>query len=180
MFVPILLTLLGIVAACVLYVALKPGAFRIERTAVIPAAKPAVFDEIHTLARWEAWSPWAQLDPNMEQSYSGPAAGVGASQSWKGNKQVGEGRLTITDSQPCDYIRMTLEFVQPFQVTNQTEFIFESVADGTQVTWRMTGVNGFLGKVFDLLMNMDKMCGNDFEKGFANLRKVLEAKRAAA
>jgi hypothetical protein len=43
----------------------------------------------------------------------------------------------------------------------------------------MTGRNNFMGKAFGLIMNFDKMCGGDFEKGLANLKSVTEAVTAA-
>ena len=39
----------------------------------------------------------------------------------------------------------------------------------------MDGHNGFLGKLFHLVMNMDKMAGGDFERGRAALKSVAEA-----
>jgi hypothetical protein len=39
----------------------------------------------------------------------------------------------------------------------------------------MDGHNGLLGKLFHLVMNMDKMVGGDFERGLAALKSVAEA-----
>jgi hypothetical protein len=38
----------------------------------------------------------------------------------------------------------------------------------------MSGHNNFIGKVFGLVMNMDKMVGTKYEEGFANLKRVVE------
>jgi hypothetical protein len=43
----------------------------------------------------------------------------------------------------------------------------------------MDGHNGFLGKLFHLVMNMDKMVGGDFERGLAALKSVAEAVRGS-
>jgi hypothetical protein len=37
------------------------------------------FAQVNDLRNWEAWSPWAKLDPAAKQTYAGPTAGVGAS-----------------------------------------------------------------------------------------------------
>ena len=38
----------------------------------------------------------------------------------------------------------------------------------------MLGRNNFMGKVFGLMMDMDKLIGKDFEKGLAKLKTVAE------
>ena len=40
----------------------------------------------------------------------------------------------------------------------------------TTVTWRLEGKNGFVGKAFSLVMDMDEMVGSQFEKGLAKLK----------
>jgi len=52
---------------------------------------------------------------------------------------------------------------------------FDAIAEGTRVTWAMDGHNGFMGKAFSLLMNMDKTVGGDFERGLGALKAVAEA-----
>lgn len=37
----------------------------------------------------------------------------------------------------------------------------------------MSGKNGFMGKAFGLFVNCDKMVGEKFEEGFANLKRVV-------
>ena len=48
-------------------------------------------------------------------------------------------------------------------------------ADGTVVRWSVTGENGFMGKLFGVLMNMDAMVGGEFEKGLGKLKAIAEA-----
>jgi hypothetical protein len=47
-------------------------------------------------------------DPAMRKTYEGAPAGTGAIYSWAGNKGVGEGRSTITESRPNELIRIRL------------------------------------------------------------------------
>lgn len=54
----------------------------------------------------------------MKQKYQGAPAGTGAVYTWTGNKEVGEGRMTIIESRPNDLIRINLEFFRPFAATN--------------------------------------------------------------
>ena len=111
----------------------------------------------------------------MKKTYDGASAGTGAIYSWSGNDQVGEGRMTLTESRPSDLIRIKLEFIKPFAATNTTEFSFKPEGNQTVVTWSVFGENNFMAKAFGLLMNMDKMVAGDFEKGLAQLKSVMEA-----
>ena len=111
----------------------------------------------------------------MKQAYEGAPAGTGAIYTWSGNNEVGEGRMTITESRPSDLIRIKLEFFKPFAATNTAEFTFKPEGNQTAVTWSMTGNNNFMAKAVHLLMNMDKMVGGQFEKGLAQMGSVVEA-----
>ena len=61
-----------------------------------------------------------------EGDFRRPVAGTGAIFKWAGNKEVGEGSMTITESRPSDLIRIKLEFLRPFEATNSAEFTFKS------------------------------------------------------
>ena len=95
--------------------------------------------------------------------------------TWAGNNEVGEGRMTITESRPNDLIRVKLEFFKPFSGNSLAEFNFKPEGNQTVVTWSMTGQNNFMAKAIHLFMNMDKMIGGQFEKGLAQMKSVAEA-----
>ena len=82
---------LMVVIFCVI-VALQPSHYHIERAATVNAPAAIVFNQVNDFHKWDAWSPWAKLDPNIKTSYEGAPAGAGAMYSWTGNSQVGEGR----------------------------------------------------------------------------------------
>ncbi len=164
---------LAIVAFCVV-VAIQPEDFKIERSATINAAPDKVFEQVNDFHKWEAWSPWAKLDPAMKTAYAGPASGVGSSYSWVGNNDVGEGKMTVTQSHPNEHIAIELEFIKPFAAKNLTEFVLKPEGSATKVTWTMAGKNNFVMKAFSLVMNMDKLVGADFEKGLEQMKNVVE------
>src|ERR1041385_5704058 len=93
----IVVIVLIIVIFCVV-VAIQPAHYQVERTATINAPAPVVFAQVNDFHKWQAWSPWAKMDPNMKTTYSGAPAGNGAVYSWAGNSDVGEGGMTITES----------------------------------------------------------------------------------
>ena len=175
----ILLVLAVIGFVVVLLVARQPSEFRIERTTVIDAPASAVFAQVNDFHRWGAWNPWGKLDPEMKQTYDGAPGGVGAAYAWVGNRQVGEGRMTITESRPKAQaprkVVMRLEFLKPFANTATAEFTFKPQGNHTAVTWSMTGTNNFMAKAIHLVMNMDRMIGGQFDRGLADMKAAVEA-----
>jgi hypothetical protein len=168
----------GIAVALVLLivvVATRSPDFRISRSGTISAPAAVVFDQVNDLHKWEAWSPWAKLDPKAKSTYEGPANGVGAAFTWSGNNQVGEGKMTIIESRPSELVRFNLQFFRPMKATNIAEFTFKPESGRTSVTWTMTGKNNFAGKAFSLFVNCDKMVGGQFEKGLADMKLAAEA-----
>ena len=167
-------TLAVVIVIFLVIVAMQPADYRVVRTASIAAPPDKVFTQVNDFHKWEAWSPWAKIDPAAKFNYDGPQAGVGAVFAWAGNKEVGEGRMTLTESHPSDLIRIKLEFIKPFPSTCLTEFTFKPEGKDTVVTWAMSGTKNFMSKAVCMFMNMDKMVGGDFEKGLASMKSVSE------
>src|SRR5437588_7392560 len=99
-----LVAIVLIITVFCVVVAMQSAHYTVERSATINAPAPVVFAQVNDFHKWEAWSPWAKMDPNMKTTYSGPPSGNGAAYSWAGNNDVGEGRMTITESRPSDLI----------------------------------------------------------------------------
>lgn len=174
MFLFTLLVLAVLVAVFMTVAARQPDAFRVSRSAVFPAAPSVIFPYVNDLHKWEAWSPWARLDPNADTTFEGPSAGPGAVMRWAGNKNIGEGSMTLIESRANERVRFRLDFLKPFKGTNTSEFEFRPQGDRTHVTWSMSGENNFLAKVISLFIDCEKMVGGQFDQGFANLKEVLE------
>lgn len=176
----ILIALIVVVAILALFagiVAMQPADFRIVRSATISAPPSEVFPKVNDFHQWEAWSPWAKLDPEAKNTFEGPAAGTGSIFKWSGNDKVGEGMMTVLESRPDELIKIKLEFIRPFPDTSITEFTFKPEGNQTMVTWSMAGTKNFMSKAVCMFMNMDKMVGGDFEKGLANMKTVVEGKK---
>ena len=169
-----LIVIVVVVLAFVVVVALRPADFRVTRSAIIAAPPDAVFAQVNNLHNWTEWSPWAKLDPDVKNTFEGPASGVGATFAWAGNNRVGEGRMAITESKPNESIQMKLEFLKPIQAVNIMEFTLKPDGDRTVVTWSMFGKNNFMSKAVSLFMNYDQLIGEQFQKGMTNLNSVLQ------
>lgn len=176
MFIKILIGLAVIVAIFCAVVATRPNEFRVTRSATMQAAPATIFPHVNDLHKWQAWSPWAKLDPNSKETFSGPESGVGSSLAWAGNKDVGEGNMTIIGNKPNEQVLIDLKFIKPFEGSNLVEFTFAPKGNETVVTWSMAGKSNFIFKAMGLFMDCDKMCGDQFEQGLASLKKIVETK----
>ncbi|GCD92305.1 SRPBCC family protein [Nocardioides sp. LS1] len=149
--------------------------FEISRSATIEADPGRVHALVNDFHEWTAWSPWEDVDPALERTYSGPASGTGAHYAWSGNRRAGQGNMEITSSVP-ERIGIRLAFLKPWKATNDVTFTFvpSAAGTGTDVTWTMTGEHKGFGVVIGKLFNMDKLVGKDFEKGLARLKVAAE------
>jgi hypothetical protein len=147
--------------------------FEVSRSTTIAAEPATVHGKINDFREWTAWSPWEDVDPNLQRTYTGPDEGVGAHYAWQGNRQAGQGSMEIVSSTP-EAIGIKLSFLKPWKATNDVLFTLAPSGSGTHVTWRMTGENRGLGKLFSKVVSMDKLLGKDFEKGLARLKAVSE------
>ena len=163
-----------VVAAVLIFAATRPDAFRVERVASIKAPPEKIFTLINDLHGWAAWSPYEKKDPAMKRTFSGAANGKGAVYEWDGNKNVGRGRMEITDAAMPAKIVIKLDFFEPFEGHNTAEFTMEGKGDVTNVTWAMYGPANFISKLMGVFFNMDKMIGTDFEAGLVNLKSIAE------
>ena len=167
----------AVILAFLGYVALQPAVGRVERSASIAAPASAIFAHVNDFHKWEAWSPWAKLDPAAKTTFEGPVSGKGASFSWAGNSEVGEGKMTIVESDPSDHIKINLDFIKPMQSASVAEFTFKPDGNKTKVTWSMSGERPFLARAMCILFGADRMVGGMFEQGLANLDAVAMGKK---
>lgn len=171
----IALVLALLIVALLVVAATKPNSFRVERSQTIAAPPSAVYENLVDFRRWMEWSPWEGRDPDQVRTYTGPDRGVGASYAWKGNRNVGQGQMEITDAVEFERVALDLHFIKPFKAQNLTEITLRENGGTTEVNWAMSGPSTFMSKVMSVFVTMDKMVGPDFEKGLAQLKTVSEA-----
>jgi hypothetical protein len=193
----LLVILYFVLAGIATFIVMQPKEFRVTRSATIDAPPKAVFDRINNLKNWEAWSPWAKLDPAAKTSYEGPGSGIGTCFKWSSSvSKLGVGQITITDSRPATGIDLKLEMRKPFAATNDISFSLSPVSDEspsrsgwwfsrllgfgsnepqrTLVTWKMSGRNTFISRFMSIFMNCDKIVGDQYEEGLANLQSLFK------
>lgn len=167
-----------LIAAVLLYAAVKPSSFHVERSTSIKAPAEKIFPLINDFSAWDAWTPYNK-DPAMKKKLSRNHSGKGAVYAWEGNMEVGKGEIAITESMPPKRVALDLHMIKPFEGHNHVVLALDSAADTTTVTWVMEGTQAYLIKIMGVFFNMDRMVGKDFEVGLARLKRVAEKKIVA-
>jgi len=160
--------LLVVVLGYVGFAASRPDAYHVERSRVIAVTPEIIQPQIEDLRQWVEWNPWDAMDPDMEKTFSDPASGRGAWYEWRGNDQVGVGRMEIAQTAPGRVV-YHLAFQEPFESESDVTITYAAEGAGTRVTWAMDGEADFTTKLFTAFMSWDSMIGPDFERGLANL-----------
>jgi carbon monoxide dehydrogenase subunit G len=172
----ILIALAAIVLIFVVVVALQPSEFQKDRSTTIAAPQADVFAQVNDFHKWDAWSPWAKLDPEAKVNFEGAPEGEGTVMTWSGNSEVGEGKMTLTESRPNELVKTRVDMVKPFEGTSTSEFIFKPEGDQTAVTWSVAAHHNFMEKALCLVMGGKTMMSDLMEKGLAQMKSVVESK----
>ena len=174
MFKTIAVIIAVLVAAVLVYVAMQPESFRVERSISIKAPPEKIFSQINGFHQWEAWSPWEKIDPAIKRTYSGADSGKGAVYAWQGNKDIGQGRMEIVESTLSSNVLIKIDFLEPFEGHDMVQFTLQPQGETTKVTQAMYGPSPFIHKVMSLFFSMDKMVGQKYEEGLASLKAIAE------
>ena len=173
-------SVVALVGAVLLYAATKPDSFHVQRSISIQAAPEKIYTVLADFHQSVAWSPYEKKDPAMKRAFSGPENGKGAVYHFAGNKEVGKGRLTITDTIPPSKVVLALDMDEPFEGHNIVEYTLTSNGGSTDVIWAIHGRQPYIGKVMSLFIDCDKMIGKDFEVGLVNLKALSETNLKAS
>ena len=170
----ILLGLVGLLIVLAVVSQLLPDTVHVERSATINAPPEAVFPHVNNPKNTEKWSPWLERDRNAKLKYEGPPAGVGAKLTWRSDvPEVGAGTLEITESKANELVGVALAFEGHGEAT--AYYQLSAVNGGTEIVW---GFNTELGSnpvVRYMGLMFDSMIGADYERGLANLKKLVES-----
>lgn len=175
MFKKILLVICGCVGLVLILAAFQPKEMFVSREIVIAATPETIFPYINNAQKAYEWMPWAEGDPSIQLTYSGPAEGVGAQSVWSG-KEMGVGRSEVVESVPNQLVKTKLEYTEPFEMSQMADLALTPNGDGTLVKWSVSGNQTYFFRVIGLFMSCDKMIGGEFEKGLSKLKAITESK----
>lgn len=168
-----------VVAGFFIYAMTTPKTFGMERSIMINASQEAVFEEVIDYNKWEAWSPWNLIDPNMVSVIEG--VGLNSKMSWTSDvREVGNGSQTCIEVRENEFIRAEMYFSGDSE-PGFASFTFTEMGDSTKVTWTLEESEmGLMQRGMMGLMDATTMIKNNFDSGLNNLKTKAEAKPKAA
>ncbi len=181
-FLRFLLVLLGVIVIGIIVLGVvEPKDVTIQRSIVINAPKTAVFEQVVKFKNWPHWSPWYQMDTNVQMTYNGTDGSQGSNYHWVGDpKRTGEGEMSNTGVEGTK-LNYALHFIKPYD--GQAQGYFDATDTGnsqTKVVWSISMHQKFPMNAMNAFMNMDKMLGGDFDRGLQNLKKYVETNAGPA
>lgn len=175
------IVVLSLVVVAVICVSLISPKSHMERSIVVNGTPDDVLAEFANFRKFNAWSPWSQMDPAAKYTFEGPEMGVGAKMSWEGTES-GVGSQETVEYEPGKRVKNLMRF-DMMEGAMYSEIIVEAVPEGTKVTWTYdqdvsgTGaMNAAVGKLFGL--GMDSMMGPQYEDGLNAMKKIVESRPA--
>ncbi len=151
-----------------------PREVSVARSIEINATPDNIFPHFNNLENTIAWSPWLHHDPDTKNTFNDIPEGVGAVMEWASDhKQVGSGRMQITESTLNESIAVDLDFGDMGSAT--AGWHLEPVGDKTNATWSMTTDMGAgpVGRLFGVMMK--KWIAADYDLGLQNLKQLVES-----
>jgi uncharacterized protein YndB with AHSA1/START domain len=171
----IIIVLVGIIVFFLIIGLFIRKDYSVSREVLVNKTKATVFQYLKLLKNQNQWSVWGSMDPDMRTTFTGIDGTEGFISAWESdNKNVGQGAqeiLKIVEGERIDY---EIRFLKPFKSTSWAFLTVASSNEQTLVHWEFTGKMNFPANLMMLFMNMEKMVGNDFEKGLQNLKTILE------
>ena len=170
----ILFLLLILIIGMAIYVAIQPNEFEVSRTRTINAPSQVVYNQVIDLKNWEAWSSWAESDPDMRITLSEQTKGIGGSYSWE--DKDGAGNMKITETIPNTSIQQEMQFED--MPASNVSWNFQENKDGaTQVKWTISGKDlTFKFKAFTTLIGgIEKEIAPHYERSLEKLDSIVLA-----
>jgi uncharacterized protein YndB with AHSA1/START domain len=167
-----LLLVLGVLALVfVVGGLLLPDRVEVERSIHIERPPAQVFAALNGFARFNEWSPWADYDTTARYDLSGPPTGVGARMEWSGEKGTGAQQILLVI--PDELIAVDLDFGT--DGTAEARYLLVPEDGGTRTIWQLRSEFGgsLTMRWFGLMF--ERMIGPDYERGLANLKRLLES-----
>jgi effector-binding domain-containing protein/ribosome-associated toxin RatA of RatAB toxin-antitoxin module len=171
----ILFLLLILFIGLAIYIAVQPNDFSFERSKIIKAPTPVVYDMVNDYKEWPRFSPWLEQDTDAVLTYKDKTSGVDAGYSWNG-ELLGIGAMQTIDVLNNKSIAQQIEFVEPIESKSNINWMFEQVEEGTKVTWSMDGKQDFITKLYVAFAgSIEKNTAPDFERGLFKLDSIVQS-----
>ncbi len=167
----------GLIVLVLLLAAVTRKDYNLERSIVVNKNLEDTYHFISSIETQDSWSKWANLDPNMKKQYIGTDRTVGFISKWDSDhKNVGSGEQEIKKLVPNEKVETEMRFLKPFKSVAHGYFTTTAVNENqTKVAWGFKARMPYPFNLMMVMMNMERMLGNDFEEGLANMKKKIES-----
>lgn len=165
------LLLIFTIGSCI-YIAVQPNSFDVSRTRIIKAPAAVIYNNVIDFKNWEAWSSWAEANPDFKMSLSEQTKGVNGALFWE--DKDGVGTMKTIEVAPFTSIQQEMQ-ISDFPSSN-VNWKFNPNEDGsTEVTWHITGTDlPFLFKMFTVINGgMEKQIGPHYERSLKKLDSIV-------
>jgi len=170
----ILICLILAIGIFLLYIAFQSPDYKISRSLAVQQTPATIFPYLNNSKLMDAWSPWRDVDPKVQMQFSGPEEGVGAKTSWSSDGPMGTGSATVVESIPDQSAKTLLSYTKPYPMEQEAVLSLTPSGSGSIVTWTVRGKSNFISRLFCFFMDMDKLVGDQFEKGLVKLQSQVE------
>lgn len=170
----VLIGLVLVIALLFGYASTLPSEMKISRELLIRAKPEAIYPYINHSRKMNEWMPWSESDPEAKMLYSGPELGIGSTTSWDSKGNMGTGQAVIVESIPNRSVKTQLTYTKPMKMEQLAEVSLTPAEGGTVVRWSVNGHSPLISRIFCIFMDVDKTVGGEFEKGLANLKRIVE------
>lgn len=169
---------IGLVALFFIIGLFLPKTYSISRSAVIKAPDSVVYKNVSDFNDFVKWNPWSKMEPGAKTVVQGTPSQPGHYYTWTG-KETGKGSMKIEQLEPGKMVDMDLTFIEPWQSTADTKFMFEPADGGTKVTWTMSGDYGTTTERW-MGLAMSGMLEKQFDEGLKYLNDYSQSAQARA
>jgi len=168
----ILFLLLILVIGFSIYIAVQPNSFEVSRTRNIKAPSAVIYNNVIDFKNWEAWSSWAEADPDLEITLPENTKGVDGHYSWE--DKDGIGKMKTIEATTNSSISQQMQF-EDFPSSDVSWKFNPNENGSTDVTWSISGKNlPFMFKVFATVMGgMEKQIAPHYERSLEKLDSIV-------
>lgn len=147
---------------------LLPGTVEVRRTVEIDAPPGTVFPFVNDLEAWTEWTPWGEVDSQLD----GPGEGTGARRVWD-DPSLGSGSLTLVNTRPPAEVDYLVE-IEDGGIRFEGTISIEASGPGSLVTWTERadlGWNPILGWT---ALTLDESQGRQLSESLERLKGLVE------
>ena len=162
-----------VIIAFSIYIATRPSHYEVKRTKTIKAPLSLIYNTVNEYKTWNKWGPWRENDDTFTADFSKTTTGENSGYSWK-SRFEGDGSiktLSLKENEAIEQLIITDRRGESF-----SNWQFESVDEGTKITWVKKGSLDFNSKVFFMFLgNTEEVFGDILDMSLKELDTYIHS-----